>query len=162
MANQQSAGPAAATDAGAAPEKTLRLTRVFDAPIEMVFEAWTVPEQLVQWWGPEGHHVPEYRIDMREGGAWRTVMRDAEGGDHIVSGVILELSRPNRFVFSWAWETDGERGHETVVAIELRDLGERTELTLTQREFETVESCELHSMGWNSSFVCLETYLGEE
>jgi len=128
----------------------------------MVFEAWTVPEQIVRWWGPEGCHIPEYRIDMREGGAWRTVMR-GERGDNIVSGVIHEISPPNRLVFSWAWETDGERGHETVVTIDLRDLGEdRTELSLTQREFETADSCEQHSLGWNSSFDCLDTYLGEE
>lgn len=160
MASGERASPAGAAEAQS--EKTLRIVRVFDAPIAMVFEAWTVPEQLVQWWGPDGHHVPEYRIDMREGGAWRTVMRDADGGDHIVSGVIHEISPPERLVFSWAWETDGERGHETVITIALRPLGAQTELTLTQREFETVESCELHGMGWNSSFDCLETYLGEE
>jgi uncharacterized protein YndB with AHSA1/START domain len=160
MASSQRAAGAAATDAPS--DKTLRIVRVFDAPIAMVFEAWTVPEQLVQWWGPEGHHVPEYRIDMREGGAWRTVMRDADGGDHIVSGVYHEISPPNRLVFSWAWETDGERGHETVITIELKARGEQTELTLTQREFETKESCELHSLGWNSSFVCLDSYLREE
>jgi glutathione S-transferase len=161
MASSERASPAAAAESGtAAEEKTLRIVRTFEAPIEMVFEAWTVPEQIVQWWGPEGHHVPEYRIDMRAGGAWRTVMRDADGGDHIVSGVIHEISPPSRLVFSWAWETDGVRGHETVIAIELRALGEdRTELTLTQREFETKESCELHSLGWNSSFDCLDTYL---
>ena len=154
---------AAATEAGpATSDKTLRIVRVFDAPIEMVFAAWTVPEQLVQWWGPEGHHVPEYRIDMREGGAWRTVMRDADGGDHIVSGVYHEISPPNRLVFSWAWETDGERGHETLITIDLRTLGAQTELILTQREFETKESCELHSLGWNSSFACLDSYLKEE
>lgn len=160
MASGERASPAGAAEAQS--EKTLRIVRVFDAPIAMVFEAWTVPEQLVQWWGPDGHHVPEYRIDMREGGAWRTVMRDADGGDHIVSGVIHEISPPERLVFSWAWESDGERGHETVIAVELKALGERTELTLTQREFETAESCELHGIGWNSSFDCLETYLGEE
>lgn len=159
MASSERAAPAAATDAPS--DRTLRLVRIFDAPIEMVFEAWTVPEQIVQWWGPAGHHVPEYRIDMRTGGAWRTVMR-GENGDHIVSGVIHEVSPPTRLVFSWAWETDGVRGHETAITIELRPLGARTELTLTQREFETKESCEQHSFGWNSSFDCLDTYLGEE
>jgi uncharacterized protein YndB with AHSA1/START domain len=163
MASSERAAPAAATEAGAAAdEKTLRLVRIFDAPIEMVFEAWTVPEQIVQWWGPENYDVPEYRIDMREGGAWRTVMRDPDGGDHVVSGVYHEISRPDRLVFSWGWETDGVRGHETVVTIELKALDARTELTLTQREFETKESCELHGSGWTSSFVCLGTYLGKE
>ena len=69
MASSERAAPAGAAEA--ASDKTLRLTRVFDAPIAMVFEAWTVPEQIVQWWGPEGCHVPEYRIDTRPGGAWR-------------------------------------------------------------------------------------------
>jgi uncharacterized protein YndB with AHSA1/START domain len=159
MASSEAAAPAPTTDP--TPETTLRLVRTFDAPIAMVFDAWTVPEQMVQWWGPETASVPEYAIDMREGGAWRTVMRTPDG-DHIVSGVIREISPPERFAFSWAWETDGVRGHETVVSIALRDLGGRTELTLTQREFESNEACELHGQGWTSSFVCLGAHLGEE
>jgi len=159
MARRERAAPA---EAGKAlPETTLRLTRTLDAPIAMVFDAWTVPEQIVEWWGPEGCHVPEYRIDARAGGAWRTVMR-TPNGDHVVSGVFHEINRPNRVVFTWAWETDGERGHETVVTVDLRDLGERTELTLTQREFETAESCEAHEQGWTSSLTSLAAHLGKE
>ena len=162
MASSEMAAPAAATEADASTgETTLRLVRTFDAPIAMVFDAWTVPEQIVQWWGPEGCHVPEYRIDARPGEAWRTVMR-SDTGDHIVSGVFHEVSPPNRVVFSWAWETDGERGHETMVTIELRDLGQRTELALTQSEFENKDSCEQHGFGWNSSFDCLVAHLGGE
>ena len=162
MASSETGARAAATEADALTgETTLRLERAFDAPIAMVFDAWTVPEQIVQWWGPEGCHVPEYRIDARAGGAWRTVMRGPDS-DHIVSGVYHEISPPDRLVFSWAWETDGERGHETEVTIDLREVGGRTELTLTQREFETKDSCEQHGFGWNSSFECLDTYLGGE
>ncbi len=159
MASSEAAARAAKTEA--IPETTLRLVRTLDAPIAMVFDAWTVPEQIVRWWGPEGFSVPEYRIEVREGGAWRTVMRGPDG-EHIVSGVYHEISRPDRLAFSWAWESDGERGHETLVTIALRDLGGRTELTLTQREFENEEACEMHGHGWTSSFVCLDAHLGEE
>jgi len=156
MAANAATAQASATEP--APETTLTVIRSFDAPMEAVFQAWTVPEQLIQWWGPEGMHVPEHRMDVRDGGSWRTVMRGSEG-DHIVAGDYREVSPPDRLVFTWAWETDGARGHETVITISLRDLGGRTELTLTQEDFETKDARDNHRLGWTSSFACLETHL---
>ena len=69
-------GPAAAS---AESPQVLRLTRRFAAPREVVFRAFIEPEALVQWWGPEGMDVPEIRMDVREGGEWRTCMRSQSG-----------------------------------------------------------------------------------
>ena len=99
--------------------RVLRLSRSFAAPRERVFRAFTAPAQMVKWWGPKGWTVPACTLDARPGGDWHTVMRSPEGKDHVVSGVYRQVLPPERLVFTWAWEGDGARGHETVVTIEL-------------------------------------------
>ena len=141
--------------------RVLRLSRSFAAPRERVFRAFTVPAQLVKWWGPKGYTVPACTMDLRPGGAWRTVMRSPEGTDHIVSGVYQELTPPARLVFSWAWETEGSRGHETVVTIELVEVQGGTRLELTHELFETEDSRERHRHGWSGCLDCLEQALAE-
>lgn len=133
----------------------LRQSRRLKAPRERVFRALTEPGQLVRWWGPKGFTVPEHAMDVRVGGAWRTVMRSPEGNEHIVSGVYREITPPARLVFTWAWETDGPRGHETVVTIELRDAAGETDLELVQEIFESGNARDLHGQGWSSALDCL-------
>jgi uncharacterized protein YndB with AHSA1/START domain len=139
----------------------LRLSRSFAAPRERVFRAFTSPAQLVKWWGPKGFTVPACTLDVREGGDWRTVMRSPEGKDHIVSGVYQEIEPPERLVFTWAWEEDGARGHETVVTIELFEMPGGTRLELSHERFETEDSLDRHRHGWSSCFDSLEESLAE-
>lgn len=161
MANQSSAVQSAASDDSRA--RALHLVRIFEAPRQAVYDAWTDPRQIIQWWGPKGFTVAEHAFDMRPGGRWRTNKRGPDGGDHIASGVYHELSPPGRLVMSWAWESEGVRGHETLLTIELEELGDhRCELRLTQELFENTESRRLHEEGWCSSFECLTDYLGRE
>ena len=139
--------------------QVLRISRSFAAPREQVFRALTEPDQLVKWWGPRGFTVPECALAVRPGGAWRTVMRSPEGRDHIVSGVYREVVPPARLVFTWAWEGEGGRGHETLVTIELHEQGDRTELTLRQETFESESARDQHAHGWASCLDCLEEAL---
>lgn len=60
-------------------EREVIFTRVFAAPRELVFRAWTEPELIRQWWGPQGYDTPVAEIDLRPGGEWKTVMRGADG-----------------------------------------------------------------------------------
>lgn len=140
--------------------RVLRLSRTFSAPRARVFRAWTEPAQLIKWWGPKGFSVPDYQMDVRPGGAWRTVMRSPEGRDHIVSGVYREIAPPSRLVLTWGWEEDGVRGHETVVTIELFEVsGGGTRLELTHEVFETEDGRNAHRDGWSSCLDCLEEAL---
>ena len=139
----------------------LRLSRSFAAPRERVFQAFISPARLVKWWGPKGFTVPACTLDVRAGGAWRTVMRSPEGKDHIVSGVYREITPPERLVFTWGWEENGARGHETTVTIELLETPGGTRLELTQERFETEDSRNRHGQGWSSCFDCLEEALSE-
>jgi uncharacterized protein YndB with AHSA1/START domain len=137
----------------------LRLSRSFAAPRDRVFRAFTVPTQLAKWWGPKGFTVPACTMDVRAGGAWRTVMRSPEGKDHIVSGVYQEITPPERLVLTWGWENEGVRGHETVVTIDLFETRGGTRLELTQELFETEDSRNQHRHGWAGCLDCLEEAL---
>jgi len=81
-------------------EREIVITRLFDAPPEVLFEAWTDPEQLAQWWGPEGFTNPVCELDVRVGGSWRIVMRAADGAMYPCKGVYLEIVAPERLVFT--------------------------------------------------------------
>ncbi|MEX1206780.1 MAG: SRPBCC domain-containing protein [Dongiaceae bacterium] len=141
-------------------KRELVLTRVFDAPREKVFGAWTDPAKLACWLGPKGYTVPHCEMDVRPGGAWRTCICSPKGTDHWVQGRYREVVAPERLVFTWAWEDEhGKPGHETVVAVDFRARGDKTELTLTHSVFESAKSRDAHKSGWSSSLDCLAEYL---
>ena len=146
------------TEAASQPDRTLVITRRLSAPREAVFRAWADPAELVKWWGPDGVTTPVCEMDVRPGGAWRTCMLGTEGGEHVCSGVYRDIAPPERLEFTWAWETDGVRGHETLITVEFRQRDGGTELVLTQRVFETTESRRLHNEGWTSAIDCLERH----
>jgi uncharacterized protein YndB with AHSA1/START domain/predicted enzyme related to lactoylglutathione lyase len=82
----------------AAGEEEIVITRVVDAPRARVFEAWTEPERLVHWWGPNGFTTPVARIDARPGGLFHACMRSPEGQDFWSCGIYREVVAPARIV----------------------------------------------------------------
>jgi len=140
--------------------RELIVTRVFDAPREVVFAAWTDPTQAARWWGPQGFTTISCEMDVRPGGAYRACMRSPEGTRHCRRGVYSEVVRPERLVFSFAWEdADGNPGHEMVVTVTFVDVAGRTRLTLHQAGFETVAARDDHRRGWSSSLGRFAEYL---
>jgi uncharacterized protein YndB with AHSA1/START domain len=112
-------------------ERDLTLTRVFNAPRELVFEAWTSRAHLQQWWGPHMFTNPVCEVDLRVGGAWRIVMRGPDGTDYVSHGVYTEIVPPERLVFTnLASDKDGNRLLEGITNVSLEDLGGKTKLTL--------------------------------
>lgn len=81
-------------------ERELVITRVFDASPDVVFQAWTDPKQMEQWWGPHRYTNPVCELDVRPGGAWRIVMRAPDGVEYECGGVYSEVVKPERLVFS--------------------------------------------------------------
>ena len=151
---------AAGGSASTAAERELVITRVFDAPRPLVFKAWTEPDRLVRWWGPQGFTTPSCTMDGRPGGAFRFCMRSPEGTDHWLRGVYREIVEPERLVFTWAWEdTEGKPGHETVLTVSFAEHGAKTKLTLHQAVFESVTARDAHQSGWTSGLDCLAEYL---
>ena len=80
------------------PEPELVVTRLLDAPRELVFMAWSEPEQLKRWWGPNGFTTPHCSVDFRIGGAWHLCMRSPEGRDYWCGGVYREIVVPELIV----------------------------------------------------------------
>lgn len=137
-------------------DRTLVLTRVFQAPRARVFEAWTRPDLVAAWWGPEGYVTEHCEMDIRPGGSYRVSMRSPDGVVRWKRGVYREVSPPERIAFTFAWEDPGGvPGHETIVTVTLEDMGASTRLTLRQAVFETVGWCEDHRRGWSS---CLDRF----
>ncbi len=136
-----------------AEERGLILTRVFDAPRELVFRAWAEPGQLARWWGPHGFTLPVCSQDFRVGGGYRFCMRAPDGSDHWVWGVYREIVAPERLVFTW------EREDEEPFRSQLRNLvtvtfavqGKRTHLTLHHTAFQTVADRNDHEGGWSQA-----------
>ena len=81
-------------------DRSVVITRLFDAPRELVWRAWTEPEHMAQWFGPKVFHNPVCEVDLRVGGAWRIVMRAPDGTDYPLKGVYREIVKPERIVSS--------------------------------------------------------------
>ena len=103
--------------------------RVFDAPRERVFAAYTDPELIPQWWGPRGTTTIVDQMDVRPGGAWRFVNRDSDGSETGFRGTYREVTPPERIVQTFEWE--GMPGHVVVETATFEDLGGRTKVTAT-------------------------------
>ncbi|MCP4384911.1 MAG: SRPBCC domain-containing protein [Hyphomicrobiales bacterium] len=143
-------------------ERELSITRWFDAPRALVFEAWTDPVHLGRWSGPEGFTFKPDYFDASPGGTYRFCLRDPGGTEHWLRGVYREVVVPERLVFTHAWEDGaGDLSPETVVTITFAEHGRRTLLTLHQAEFTSVSSRDGHADGWSGSLDCLERYLAE-
>ena len=142
---------------------TLRITRTFDATRERVFDAWAKQDHFVQWMCPPGVEITVCEIDVQPGGAWRVGARHDSGRVFASSGKYVEVKRPERLVFTWAHHADGDfarpRGHETTVRIELRAVGDKTELTLIHGPFADTPGMDDHNAGWTGSFDKLAAFL---
>lgn len=148
-------------DTTAAPE--LLITRLYDAPRQLVFDAWTLPEHLTQWQAaPMGFTVTVTESDIRPGGGFLLCMRSPDGVDHWLKGVYREVVSPERLVFTHIWlDAQGNPGPETVVTITLAEAGRQTRLTLHQTGFTSVGSRDGHDQGWTSTLDRLDGYLAE-
>jgi uncharacterized protein YndB with AHSA1/START domain len=118
-----------------AADNEVVITRLLGAPRELVWEAWTNPEHVAKWWGPNGFTTTTEVMDVREGGVWRHTMHGPDGTDYPNECKYLEVVRPERIVHS---QGDGQREwfQSTVVfAVE----GEQTRVTIKQ-VFPTAEA----------------------
>ena len=144
-------------------ERTLRIERLVAGTPESVFEAWTNPDILTKWWGPDGVTIPQHELDVRPGGKWSTTMHSAEMGNRTVSGEYRTIDPPRRLVFTWAWHNDGERSeNETEVAVDFAPVEGGTRLTLVQQRFHSIEARDNHHKGWESSVNGLAKYLAAQ
>jgi uncharacterized protein YndB with AHSA1/START domain len=110
------------------------LTRVFDAPRELVWKVWTDPKHVARWWGPHGFTNPVCELDVRPGGAIRIHMRGPDGTVYPMTGVYLEVIEPERIVFTSATlGTDGNPMFEVLTTVTFAEQGGKTKQILHAR-----------------------------
>ena len=143
-----------ATQAAAAVKPSLTLKRRLNAPAEKVFGAWTDPEKVARWIGPEGATAVSAESDARVGGRFRWIMRSSDGETHDVSGTYREVVPNEKLVFTWAWKSTPER--ESLVTVTLRRDGDGTLLTLTHEQFFDEVARDRHAQGWAACLGKLE------
>jgi len=118
------------------PDREIVMTRVFDAPRELVFDAHSSCEHLSHWWGPRKYEVTSCEVDFRPGGRWRIVHRGPDGDEIAFFGEYREIVRPERIVWTFGFEgMPGEPGPETMT---LEEHDGKTTLTASA-VFNTVE-----------------------
>jgi uncharacterized protein YndB with AHSA1/START domain len=113
----------------ATSDREIVQSRVYDAPRELVFEAWTDPKHITHWWGPRGFTTTTYEMDVRPGGVWRFVMQGPDGTDYKNKIVYLEVARPERLTYNHAGEEETE-GVKFRTTVTFADRGGKTELTM--------------------------------
>ena len=120
-----------------ASDRELVITRLFDAPRDLVFDIWTDPKQIVHWWGPDGFTTTISVMDVRPGGVWQLVMHGPDGIDYPNKIEFIEVIKPERLVYKHRGEKDFEpvNFHVTIL---FEKQGNKTKLTMRML-FESTE-----------------------
>ncbi len=115
-------------------EGTVAMTRVFNAPRALVWQAWTDAKMLAQWFGPRGFTASVPQLDVRVGGALRIIMHGSDGNDYPMKGTFREVKAPERLVFSnIAIDNDGNHLLEGETTVTLSEQDGKTTMTMTSR-----------------------------
>ncbi len=142
---------------------TIHISRIFNAPRELVYRAWTEPEMLVHWFGCAAFSTKSATADARVGGAWRVVMRSPEGEDFPAYGTFEELTPVERIVLTHQWEKQVAGVNPphlgTRVTVELIEEGAGTRLEFRQTGLATIASRDSHIGGWCDSMDALVAHL---
>jgi uncharacterized protein YndB with AHSA1/START domain len=138
---------------------SLTIVRRIKASPARVYAAWTRPDLMVRWWGPDAGPVLSAEADARVGGRFRVVFQTMNGETHDCRGEYRDLEEDRKLTFTWEWVTMPER--RSLVTIELRSITEGTELTFTHAQFFDEAARDAHRIGWNGAFDKLEAMLKE-
>jgi uncharacterized protein YndB with AHSA1/START domain len=134
-----------------AGEAVIVMTRIYDAPRDIVWEAITEPKHVAEWWGGPGFTNPVCEMDVRPGGLWRHVMRFPNGHELRMEFVFLEVDKPKRLV--WQHVDLGERKEgppTSVITVTLDDMDERTRWTMVARFHSLAERDAAVAMGFSN------------
>ena len=152
--------------------REINITRIFDAPREKVWRAWTNPEDLKMWWGPETYTTPYFTVDLRVGGKYLYCMRSSSGEETWGTGTYLEVVDQKRLVSTDSFaDKDGnivpastygmdvEWPADSKIALTFEDMDGKTRFTLKHTSIPAGSDGDLSEQGWNDSFDRLANYL---
>jgi uncharacterized protein YndB with AHSA1/START domain len=138
----------------------ISLTRTLPARRELVFSAWTRPELMARWFFPDPSWTSSVSAELRVGGHYEVSMRDTEGGVHLQFGEYREIVPVSRLVFTWTCPDLGVK--DSIVIVELKDRGARTELLLTHELPPDPKIRREHAGGWTGCLGNLESLLAKD
>lgn len=151
--------------------ETVRVTRHYKVSRDKVYEAWTNAEALGQWFGPRSHKCSVDAFDLREGGRYRIRMipigaDDTDCGgdsekDSVCAGTFVQVQPPKKLVMTFTWIENGGEIGETLLSVELLEVDNGTEVTLTHERLPNEEMRKAHAGGWQGTLECLDQYLSE-
>lgn len=153
-------------------ENQLQLLRELNAPVETVWDAWTNPDMIAQWWGPEGFSTRVEQMDFRPEGGWSFTMTDDATGDEYPSkGVFTEIVEGKKIVTTDGFGDEAVAANPNLpvgivlsVAFEPIDTGTKLIVTIDHPNAESKAKHEAMGVvsGWESSFDCLEAFLASK
>jgi uncharacterized protein YndB with AHSA1/START domain len=165
---------AAGTIATHGSRHALCITRVFNAPRELVWRAWTDPEMAKQWSGPKQFPATAVQLGQKPGDPWRICLRGYRPGTDTVTefwqgGVLREIVPPELLVYTFAWEKRSSVGlpedgdpHETLITVRFDETAGKTTMHFHQQYFATASERDGHNGGWSSSFERLEEFVNAQ
>ena len=153
------------TDLATRPPELARydvvLTRLYDAPREDVFDAWSSEERLLRWFGPNAYPAVSFELDFRPGGSYQLCMRGPNGEEARSRGEYLEIVTPERIVMSGRIEHEGAAVFEVLQTVTFAERGDQTELTLEHRvkRNDGFPGAAGAQVGWEQTLTRLGSYL---
>jgi uncharacterized protein YndB with AHSA1/START domain len=138
------------------------MKRELPAARAVVFRAFVEPKQLAKWFGPKGYTVSSVEFSPRVGARYRVEVQPPDGAHFHVTGEVRQSDPPGRLAFTFVYEEPNRDDVETQVVLSFLDLGESTEVDLTQGAFKTEERRALHHEGWSDSFDKLERLISAQ
>jgi uncharacterized protein YndB with AHSA1/START domain len=136
----------------------LAIERTYDASPQEVWQAWTDPQALMRWFGPEDTgSMLGADLDVREGGRYRIRFTTTDGEHHEVGGEYREVQPPHKLVFTWSWRSTPER--ESLVTLLFQPAGAGTHLVFRHERFFDEAARQGHARGWAGAFGKLDRYL---
>lgn len=137
---------------------SLSITRHYNVSPEKVWRAWTDQEALGVWFKPEdAFTIAAAEADVRVGGRFRVLMISAEGKEHDVSGIYLEVIPNQKLVMTWTWKSDPKE--ESLLTVTFRPSDGGTDLELKHEDFVEIDERISHEDGWKGTLALLERFL---
>jgi len=135
-------------------DQEIVITRIFAAPRQLVWQAWTDPGHLAQWWGPRNFTNPVCQLDVRPGGAIHIVMRAPNGVDYPMAGRYREIAAPEKLVYtSGALDEKGKLMFELLHTVTLAERDGRTTLTIKSRVIQTTAGADKYTNGYEAGMT---------
>lgn len=141
--------------------ESVKVEKEFSVPVEALFDAWTAPEQLKQWWKPMGHQLVDVTNDLREGGRVEYRFETGTENSLTVNGEYLEVKPAEKLVYTWNWQVNQPGLHHSEYKLTLNFSSSQhgSKIEVSQENFKDQESVLPHQEGWERSLEDLAKFL---